>query len=430
MAALCFVLMFGVNSISSLKVYDFGGDFKASSSPSFATLTTSPVKVLPETFVLCTSHKQNMMDGNGFFHVLGEDGQPWLSLWFIQATAEEEIQLAAIFGAQGVSFFLGGIPKFKVKVWYHICSSVDTVNGTFSTAVNGDLIGKGLEGVTELKKNKPRDMQSKLVIGAWINTWSNQGHQFHQFHGAVSNLRLFSPAYRNDLEKLSWSPCSSDHGDYLTWGEMIWGLTGNGAREGESRWSVCHEHETEDTALALPIPITHTRALDVCNMLGRAVLPTVSNQSQLRGYMDWYNRTTSASCSHIWTPYSDVKEEGEFVNLEDNSPATYLPWLKGQPNGHRLQNSVAIVPKMRLTPYVDSNYQTKSCSWCTVKLSLVLHLRGACQESYLGETVQEGLKKKKAKESVTTFHLGPIIIQSNASQTPASLSSTSTHGSG
>ena len=389
MSRLCFVLIFGFHASSSLKVYNFGGDSEPGSSPSFATLTSSPVKELPESFVLCTSHKQNMMDGSGFFHVLGEDGQPWLTLWFMQATAEEDVQLAAMFGEQGVSFFLGGIPNFKLKVWYHICSKVDTVNGTFSTAVNGDLIGKGLEGVTELKKNKPRNLQSKLVIGAWIDTWGNQGQQYHQFHGAVSNVRVFTSAHSNDLGRLSWSPCSSDPGDYLTWGKMAWELSGSGASEGESQWSVCHEHETDDALLALPILITHTRALEVCSLLGRGTIPTASNQSQLLAYMDWYNRTTSASCYYIWTPYSDEKEEAEFVNLEDNSKTTFLPWLKGQPNGGRLQNSVAIVPYMRLTPYVDSNSQTKSCSWCTVKLSLVLHLRGACSESYLGEILKQ-----------------------------------------
>ena len=385
MPRLYFVLMFGFHASTSLKVYNFGGDFEPHSSPSFASLTSSPTEELPKSFVLCTSHKQNKMDGNGFFHVLGEDGTAWFSLKFMKTPAEEDVELMAIFGAEGVSFFLGGIPNFKMKVWYHICSSVDTVNGTFSTAVNGDLISEGLEGGTELMKNKPRDLKSKLVIGAWINTWGNQGHQYHQFHGAVSNVRLFSSAYSIDLERFSLSPCSSGPGDYLTWEKMTWGLTGNGVREGESRWSVCHEHETDDTVLAIPIPIIQNRALEVCNILGRGKLPTASNQSRLLTYIDWYNRTTAASCSSIWTPYSDEKEEGEFVNLEDNSKATYLPWLKGQPNGDRLQNSIAINPYMRLTPYVDLNSQTKSCSWCTVKLSLVLHLRGACLESCLGE---------------------------------------------
>ena len=73
-----------------------------------------------------------------------------------------------------------------------------------------------------------------------------------------------------------------------------------------------------------------------------------------------------------------------FVNLVDGSIPEYLPLFKDQPNGGRLQNSLGINVYHGLNPYIDVSSQAKFCVGCNVNMSLVLHLRGACPESYLG----------------------------------------------
>ena len=83
---------------------------------------------------------------------------------------------------------MGAIPLFKMKIWYHICSSLDTVNGAFAIAVNGEMIGNGLDAVADLMDNHPIFLKNILIIGGWIRTWDHSANQPQQFCGAVSNL--------------------------------------------------------------------------------------------------------------------------------------------------------------------------------------------------------------------------------------------------
>ena len=53
-----------------------------SSSMSFSALTGGMSRELPDQFILCISHKQARVDNKAAFQILGDDGQPWLSLLF------------------------------------------------------------------------------------------------------------------------------------------------------------------------------------------------------------------------------------------------------------------------------------------------------------------------------------------------------------
>ena len=136
------VLIFCFSTSSALKIKKIGSDFDSDQPTSFATLNTSSTTAVPPVFVLCTSHEQDTLDGNGFFHVLGENSQPWFSMILRQETAGGSVQLWVVVGPEGVSYMMGGIPLFKMKIWYHLCSSLDTVNGAFAIAVNGEILAK------------------------------------------------------------------------------------------------------------------------------------------------------------------------------------------------------------------------------------------------------------------------------------------------
>jgi hypothetical protein len=113
-----------------------------------------------------------------------------------------------------------------------------------------------------------------------------------------------------------------------------------------------------------------------------------SNQSALSEWLKWNNESFTASCNKIWTPYSDEQEEGSFISLVDGSALEYEPWLDGQPNGGRVENSIVITTTKgrETTPYLDVNGKKKTpCSACRIKLGLVFILRGVCESTIMGE---------------------------------------------
>ena len=70
-----------VSVIVSLKVVNFEESL-SETNISFLLLSSSSEVPLPELFVLCTSHQQSKMDKKGFYHIYGEDKQPWMMTKF------------------------------------------------------------------------------------------------------------------------------------------------------------------------------------------------------------------------------------------------------------------------------------------------------------------------------------------------------------
>jgi hypothetical protein len=205
-----------------------------------------------------------------------------------------------------------------------------------------------------------------------------------QFHGAVSNIRIFFLDSSNQIEALSKTPCDSKVGDYMQWADMTWETTGTGVRETASRWSVCHEHETVRASLAITLGLTQLAAVKICKLLGGHLIHA-SNQSELAKLVSRFDTPVPGRCQYIWTPYSDAKDEGSFTSLVDGSALEYKPWMEGQPNGQRLENSITINAESGLTPYVDVSEDEKGCASCNISLGLVLRLRGACASTLLGK---------------------------------------------
>ena len=379
-------LTFLVAVVPAIKFYSFRPSPQAGVISS-ATLTNSPRSELPATFVLCTSHMEERLEGCGYFQMYGQDGRPWLSLSLKEQGNTGSVNLWAYLGAgtKTKSYILGQIPQARPKMWYHICVSVDTSNGTLEAAVNGNQLAPE----TDIKKeplitNKPDRLLNRLVIGM-SHTWGEE----LQMIGSVSNVQVFSPARDQDLTTLSGSPCATA-GDLMTWEDMEWNTSGDEVSEEESGYSVCYGHEANYTLLAISFEMEQKEAIRVCQNL-RGSLYHVPEYSvwggltfTLSNFTEWFNRTTSGSCEMIWTPISDEKQESVFVNLEDNKEAKFLPWYDGQPNGGTLENSVIIWPDGGVNSYLDITADTAACSWCHLRVDLVLSLRGVCKDTIMG----------------------------------------------
>ena len=62
--------------------------------------------------------------------------------------------------------------------------------------------------------------------------------------------------------------------------------------------------------------------------------------------------------------------EGDFISLNDNTEATYLPWGPSQPNGGREENFVRMTLNLdydTVVQYIDSaNFVKGTCSYCFI----------------------------------------------------------------
>jgi hypothetical protein len=378
--------LFWANLAWAIRVYNFDASRElALNNPlSFATLSNSPENELPDRFILCTSHKQNMLDDTSYFHMFGEDRQPWFSMVFLEQGSS--VQLWTNLDKTGISHMVGVTVEPKIKVWYHICAGIDIAKATITIAINGEKLAKEVNTSNGFNENKPRSVQNKLIIGAWWDTWGTNEKQ--QFYGAVSNIRIFPMDDLNDIQSLSRAPCAEAKGHYMRWEDMTWEMTGENIRETDSQWSACNEHLTKKAWLAIPMGLAQRDAVDLCTIMGDGKMTMANNQLELSGFLEWYNKTTTASCYAIWTPFSDKEEEGSFKSCVDGSALEYEPWLDGQPNGGRVQNSIAIKATngREATPYIDvDGKKRRFCSACDIKLGLGFELRGVCESTILGE---------------------------------------------
>ena len=251
-------------STFSVKVYNFNSSAD-SPTASYVRLSSQPVKDLPESFILCISHKQGMFDDRGAFHMLDDEKRPWLSWAFWKQGRSGSIQLWMVCGASGLNYLVGDIKPPMLKVWYHICAGIDAENRTGVTFVNGEQVGSKIDLREEFLEKRPRGLEDRLVLGSWVETWGRE--ELEQFYGSVALLRIFSWESQGQMARLTRDPCGAA-GDVLDWTEAQWEAVGEGVTSRESLWSACNEHKSPFTGLVISENIDQQKALRTCELLG------------------------------------------------------------------------------------------------------------------------------------------------------------------
>ena len=227
--------MFNVDSIALMTTYRFVERVNESEF-SMVFLPKNSTVLLPEVFILCTSHKQIRMNNKGFYEVYGEDANPWMSTMFYPVTGtHDKVSLWGKFGKKWE--FLGDINEPKLFFWYHMCHMVDTIRGVISVAINGNILANEVE-VDNLRTNKPQKLGGHIVFGKSAKLTANGEYADEQFEGFVSNVNFYWD--RNlSIETLSRMPCRSQ-GDLLSWSSPRWMLEGgNAIKEDVPDQSVC-----------------------------------------------------------------------------------------------------------------------------------------------------------------------------------------------
>ena len=362
--------------------------FKHTHEITFMGLASESDIIVPDKFIFCTSHKQTRIDNKGFYHIYGLGNEPWMSTKFsFGSDAPNSVGLWGAFGSTWIYF--GDIPEPKLYFWYHMCHKVDTVRGVLSVSINGHRVATNVS-VDSLTRNKPKILNSNLVIGKMTKVSSTKGVVEEQFASYVSNLGLFSDTSRS-IDALSGPGCSQE-GDLLAWSTSTWRQVGAGPVKAteEGVASLCSGEGRYN--LALPLGLDQEQAVLTCSRLGQGRMTVSHSHQQLRQFTDWFQGVVPGVCSKIWTPYSDQAHEGLYVSLEDGSEASFLPWAPGQPNGANTENGVDIRLDLRNSSlpayYYDENdkrgIENFICSSCSLAGHFSLQLMGLCEHTLLG----------------------------------------------
>ena len=304
----------------------------------------------------------------------GEDGQPWLSLVLSDSSGPVVMWAKLTTSWQNI----GVLVSAKLHFWYHVCVLVDTRLGRMEVALNGEVLWNSTD-ISSYTKTRPRSLKNKLVIGKYV-----AGAVDAQFYWSVTNVNVFSGATvkdSKDLATLSAEVCSLD-GDYLSWSDMVWTRTGDRvAVEEVAQDTVCGR--TGRYRLAVPVQMAHGQAVATCHKLdGR--MAVAEDLKQLEDDMSWFDTQTGGDCNLVWTPITDERTEGRFVDTEDGSSPTFLPWTSGQPNGGREENVVAVDRAKMPRPYKDTTALNTHCFSCSLPQTEGLRLKGLCAGSLLG----------------------------------------------
>ena len=292
-----FVLLYSalsINVIDSLKVVHFEESLSGTDISSLILSDSSEVS-LPNLFILCTSHQQSKMDKRGFYHIYGEDGQPWMMTKFGTGPgAHNSVGLWGSFGLEWIYF--GEVSQPKLFFWYHICHKVDTSQGHISVSVNGERLATDVQ-VASLKRNKPRVLGNRIVVGKITKVSTTKDPVDQQFLASVSNINVFR-AGNLSIDLLSSNACSVE-GDVLPWSSPLWQVNGAGVETlnlGEE--TVCSGKGRYN--LGLPVGLDQQQAVDTCVALGHGRMTTASSQEELRQFAKWFQGALPGRCGNIW----------------------------------------------------------------------------------------------------------------------------------
>ena len=258
-------------------MFTFSDTFYPPAPPSFASLTRKVE--LPDTFILCSSSKQARFDFRGFYAVLGEDGDQWLTIYVESISVVDSIWLQWNKGWYKAAM----LENVRLALWYHVCLEVDLQSSQITTALNGEkmetIVGNNIT-------NRPRTLQ--MLLGKWKSFSSD----VVQFQGSVTNIQMFTDSSSHNIEALSSKPCR-EQGDLLAWSPRDWRV------EGE-RWLLVEETEesvcNQGTSyiIAIPIEMAIHEAMDICHRkLNNSTIPHQDTIDAFTTYSSWYHNITA-----------------------------------------------------------------------------------------------------------------------------------------
>ena len=205
---------------SALKAYKF---YNKGSEQNLTYLSLENPPVLPDIFIICSSHRQTKVDSydtHGIYTIYENDNlNPWFSIAFWRNNV-----LWINVGYQYFYKLSDPNPLEMFLSWIHICVEVDSKAKTVSTMINGKVAFRNVSapGLSQLPK-------LNLVFGIVDETYYNQ---IRQFDGTIGRIDFLLPDEKTGFHTNNLDLCHRPSNvTFLSWTAMEWNKVGNNVDE-------------------------------------------------------------------------------------------------------------------------------------------------------------------------------------------------------
>ena len=395
-------------------VMEFGSEQKM---VDYALLAADKKIDLPPSFTICSSVHLNFMTSSVFFYQLyQDDGMPWFNL-MMRSTRDldkfqEKVKLLYYTELSNIKTTLDPVP-IEPNSWYHGCTALDTVTGYMLVVVNGHIIIDQV--ITELinTNENPKSLDGKLSL--FKNFYSGFWYQSRQ---RLTNLNVYATALTIDkMIDLTDRENCSDEGDYLSWTESQWNVTGNIDQESVVKEEDICYRSTSTIVLFTDIFLEWEECMFFCEKLPNTRAPSVATKKKFLDMIRAVDRIIfdpvtgnmypGSIGSAYWIPITDRKIEGQWVDFYTSDPVNILGVAAGEPNGGRAENCGMVVSSWGGWQDFECKVNKNSHMQCPCESDsqMFLTMRGLCPDSNIdkyfvpqnkehhGQTLLRGLYK-------------------------------------
>ena len=378
--------------------FEFGGmDYGSEDKMvDFALLALDKKMDLPSSFTICSSAHLNFLTSDIFFYQLyQENGNGWFSL-NIRAerdtkTFQENIELVYYKRLKNVKQ-----TKDPVSVvpnsWYHSCTALDTITGHMLIVVNGHIIiDQVIEEFVNSTNEKPKSLQGRLSL--FKNFYSGFWYQSRQ---RLTNLNVYSSVLKVDeMISLTAGENCTGEGDYLSWRESQWNITGNVDKESTVKEEDICFRAPSNIVMFTDYFLEWEECMLLCEKLPDARAPSVTSDNEFLELMkatsriivdpatgNFYPGCVSGGGAY-WIPVTDSKIEGQWVDYYTSDPVDILGVAAADPDGGIAQNCGLVVTSWGGWVAYECKTTRNSANMCACesKGQMFLTMRGLCPDS-------------------------------------------------
>ena len=303
---------------------------------------------LPSSFTICSSVHLNFMTSIIFFFQLYQDnGMPWFSLNIRSQRDlnrfEEIVQLYYYKITGNIKPSTDPVPIMP-NSWYHGCTALNTVTGYMRVVVNGHIIIDQV--ITEFVNTdeKPKSLAGRL--GLFKNFPTGFWYQSRQ---RLTNLNVYDRALTADeMTNLTDGENCAAEGNYLSWKEAEWNVTGNINRESRVKEEDLCYHPTSNIVLFTDLFLDWEECMAFCKKFPNTRSPSVASDKEFLDKMRALERIIMdpVAGEHypgvispgFWIPVTDSKVEGQWVDYYTSDPVDISGVVAGELDGVTTKN--------------------------------------------------------------------------------------------
>ena len=343
---------------------------------------------LPSSFTICSSvHMHFMTFIISFYQLYQDDGKPWF-MWLIRTERDlkrfqEHLELR--FSDQ----ILGGLDTVPImpNSWYHACTALDTVSGHITIVVNGHIIfDQVLEEFNNFKK--PKSLEGRLGLfkvaypidsGMWLNLRTR-----------LTNLNVYNSALTDDkMINLTDGESCSEEGDYLSWKEAQWNVTGYINQETTIKEEALCFQPRSNLVLFTAKFVDWEDCMLFCEKFPNTRSPSVRTDKELLEMMRAVKRIQNLNPREMVLPYwiavTDSKIEGQWVDYYTSDPVDIKGVAAGKIDGGEIQNCGLILTARGGWQDWECRTRSQVMCLCESKGQMFLTLRGLCPDSNIDQ---------------------------------------------